>query len=114
KAQGRAQDEVDLRWHKEKYLIPERAPSGAPSKDATPPIQSAADTVTRFQARSLMPVSCSAQWAQQESRPPTSTPWPTIRHLQWAQVGAVAWMAHSKLSNTMARPSAVTSWNDLS
>src|SRR6185312_8612163 len=33
---------------------------------------------------------------------------------QWAQDGATAWIAHSKLSKIMARPSAVTSWNDLS
>jgi hypothetical protein len=36
-----------------------------------------------------------------------------IRTLQWAQVGAMAWIAHSKLSKVMVRPSQVT-WNALS
>jgi hypothetical protein len=39
-----------------------------------------------------------AQFAQQYIRPPASAPWPTMRQPQWAQVGAMAWMAHSKES----------------
>ncbi len=31
--------------------------------------------------------------------PPFSTPCPTMRHIQCFQVGASAWIAHSKLSN---------------
>jgi hypothetical protein len=27
-----------------------------------------------------------------------------MRHSQWAQVGATAWIAHSKLSNVQVRP----------
>src|SRR5437868_14852703 len=37
-----------------------------------------------------------------------STPWPMTRQLQWAQVGARAWMAHSKLSNVCEEPRIVT------
>jgi hypothetical protein len=33
--------------------------------------------------------------------------------LQWAQVGAVAWIAHSKLSKVIVRPSLIT-WKALS
>jgi len=40
-----------------------------------------------------------AQWAQQKKRPPTSTPWPITLHRQCSQIGAIAWIAHSKLSN---------------
>src|SRR5947207_2976554 len=52
-------------------------------------------------ARSGMPVTpdSAAQWAQQKHWSFASTPWPTIRQPQWAQRGAKAWMAHSKLSN---------------
>jgi hypothetical protein len=39
-----------------------------------------------------------AQLAQQKMRPPASTPWPMTRQPQWEQVGATAWIAHSKLS----------------
>src|SRR5829696_10582200 len=46
-------------------------------------------------------------------RPPPSTPWPTILHPQFPQVGANAWMAHSKLSKVRVVPATVTS-NDLS
>src|SRR5438477_8541835 len=37
-------------------------------------------------------------------RPSFSTPWPMTRQLQWAQDGARAWMAHSKLSNVCEAP----------
>jgi hypothetical protein len=50
----------------------------------------------------------SAQWAQQYTEPPASTPWPTILQPQWAQVGAIAWIAHSKLSNVIDLPPCVT------
>src|SRR6184192_3298340 len=46
-------------------------------------------------------------------RPSFSTPWPMTRQLQWAQVGARAWMAHSKLSNVCEAPRIVT-WKALS
>ena len=46
-------------------------------------------------------------------RPPPSTPWPTILHPQFPQVGANAWMAHSKLSKVRVVPATVTS-KDLS
>src|SRR5438067_1983221 len=46
-------------------------------------------------------------------RPSFSTPWPMTRHLQWAHVGARAWMAHSKLSNVCEAPRIVT-WKALS
>jgi hypothetical protein len=45
--------------------------------------------------------------------PPASTPWPTILQPQWAQEGAIAWIAHSKLSKVIVRPAFVT-WNALS
>src|SRR4029077_8074118 len=35
---------------------------------------------------------------QQKIFPSASTPWPTIRQLQWGQTGASAWIARSKLS----------------
>src|ERR671925_140039 len=46
-------------------------------------------------------------------RPSFSTPWPMTRQLQWAHVGARAWMAHSKLSNVCEAPRIVT-WKALS
>jgi hypothetical protein len=54
-------------------------------------------------ARSFIPVtpSCSAQCAQQNILPFASTPCPTMRHLQCAHCGAIAWIAHSKLSKVM-------------
>jgi hypothetical protein len=42
-----------------------------------------------------------AQWAQQYREPFASTPWPMILTPQCSQVGASAWIAHSKLSNTL-------------
>src|SRR5690606_22911630 len=56
---------------------------------------------------------CRAQFAQQKMPTGVSTPWPMIRQLQCAQVGASAWMAHSKLSNTCVSLPRVT-WNALS
>jgi hypothetical protein len=55
----------------------------------------------------------SAQCAQQKKVPSFSMPCPTMRHEQCAQVGATAWIAHSKLSNVQVRPFFV-SVNDLS
>src|SRR5918995_6074073 len=40
-----------------------------------------------------------AQWAQQYREPFASTPCPMILTPQYSQVGASAWIAHSKLSN---------------
>jgi hypothetical protein len=62
------------------------------------------------QARSSTPrtPSWTAQCAQQKKVPSFSTPWPTIVHPQCSQVGASAWMAHSKLSNTWLSPPMVT------
>ena len=40
----------------------------------------------------------SAQWSQQKNVPEFSSPWPMMRQPQFAQLGASAWMAHSKLS----------------
>jgi hypothetical protein len=58
-----------------------------------------------YAARSFMPEmpNCLAQWAQQKVLSPASTPWPMIRQPQWAQRGAMPWMAHSKLSKVMLR-----------
>jgi hypothetical protein len=39
-----------------------------------------------------------AQWAQQKKRPSASTPWPMTLIPQYSQLGARAWIAHSKLS----------------
>lgn len=50
-----------------------------------------------------------AQCAQQNVLSPASVPWPMIRQPQWAQRGASAWMAHSKLSNTWRFPAIATS-----
>jgi hypothetical protein len=47
---------------------------------------------------------CWAQGAQQYIWPAASTPWPTILQPQWAQEGAIAWIAHSKLSKVIVRP----------
>ena len=54
------------------------------------------------QARSSTPrtPSWTAQCAQQKKVPSFSTPWPTMVHPQCSQVGAKAWIAHSKLSKT--------------
>jgi hypothetical protein len=41
-------------------------------------------------------------------------PWPTIAQPQCAQRGAIAWIAHSKLSNTCVSPPDRITWNDLS
>ena len=62
------------------------------------------------QARSSTPrtPSWTAQCAQQKKVPSFSTPWPTIVHPQCSQVGASAWIAHSKLSNTWLLPPMVT------
>ena len=45
-----------------------------------------------------------AQWAQQYILPFASMPCPTIRHSQCAHSGAMAWIAHSKLSNVIVLP----------
>ena len=50
-----------------------------------------------------------AQWAQQKNRPPTSTPCPITLHLQCSQIGAIAWIAHSKLSKVWCAPAAISS-----
>jgi hypothetical protein len=63
-----------------------------------------------LQARSSTPrtPSWTAQCAQQKKVPSFSTPWPTIVHPQCSHVGASAWIAHSKLSNTWLWPPMVT------
>jgi len=55
-----------------------------------------------LQARSSTPrtPSWTAQCAQQKNVPSFSTPWPTMVQPQCSQVGARAWIAHSKLSKT--------------
>ena len=62
------------------------------------------------QARSSTPrtPSWTAQCAQQKKVPSFSTPCPTMVHPQCSQVGASAWIAHSKLSNTWLCPPMVT------
>src|SRR5215218_11234892 len=45
--------------------------------------------------------------------PSASTPCPITRQPQWSHVGAIAWIAHSKLSNVRVS-SPRTTWNDLS
>ena len=50
-----------------------------------------------------------AQCAQQKKRPLTSTPCPMTLHLQCSQVGAIAWIAHSRLSKVCRDPSAINS-----
>lgn len=60
-------------------------------------------------ARSLITsveVESRAQWAQQKNCPPTSTPWPITRQLHCLQMGAMAWIAHSKLSKVCRTPAA--------
>jgi hypothetical protein len=51
--------------------------------------------------------------AQQKIEPFDSRPWPMIRVPQWLHVGAIAEIAHSKLSKVWDSPARVTS-NDLS
>jgi hypothetical protein len=65
----------------------------------------------RYAARSLTSADVAdlAQWAQQKNRPPTSTPCPITLHLQCSQIGAIAWIAHSKLSKVCRAPAAVSS-----
>src|SRR5579883_1443286 len=46
---------------------------------------------------------CLAQWAQQKVLSSVSTPWPMMRQPQCAHRGAMASIAHSKLSNVMLR-----------
>lgn len=58
--------------------------------------------------RLLTPLA-SAQWSQQYITPLASSPWPMIRHWQCSQVGANAWIAHSKLSKTWDVPSLMIS-----
>jgi len=53
--------------------------------------------------RALMPCS-RAQWAQQKKCSPAWRPWPMTEHPQWSQRGAMAWIAHSKESNTCVVP----------
>jgi hypothetical protein len=62
------------------------------------------------QARSSTPrtPSWTAQCAQQKNVPSFSTPWPMTVHPQCSQVGANAWIAHSKLSKTWFWPAMVT------
>jgi hypothetical protein len=64
-----------------------------------------------YPARSASPATParSAQCAQQKIRPPPSTPWPMMRQPQCSQVGAIAWIAHSKESKVPVRPSRVIS-----
>ena len=38
------------------------------------------------------------KWAQQNTEPSASIPWPITLQPQWPQTGASAWIAHSKLS----------------
>jgi hypothetical protein len=67
-------------------------------------------TLQQAQARSSTPrtPSWTAQCAQQKKVPSFSTPWPTMVQPQCSQVGASAWIAHSKLSNTWLWPPMVT------
>jgi hypothetical protein len=60
------------------------------------------DGLRGTQARSSTPrtPSWTAQCAQQKKVPSFSTPWPTMVQPQCSQVGASAWIAHSKLSKT--------------
>lgn len=69
------------------------------------PLGQLAPPVTRFassrfyaRSRSCETPSSPAQCAQQKIRPFDSTPCPITRQPQWAQIGASAWIAHSKLS----------------
>ena len=55
-----------------------------------------------------------AQWAQQKIEPFASTPWPMILTPQCSQVGARAWIAHSKLSNTCGWSPGLSTRKDLS
>ena len=50
-----------------------------------------------------------AQEAQQKKTPSASTPWPTTFTPQCSQMGAIAWIAHSKLSKVCTAPAACTS-----
>jgi hypothetical protein len=45
---------------------------------------------------------------QQYIFPFSSTPWPMMRQRQCAQLGARAWIAHSKLSKVCEAPAIVT------
>jgi hypothetical protein len=54
------------------------------------------------------PVADRAQLAQQKNRPLTSIPWPTTLHWQCSQTGAIAWIAHSKLSKVCHSPDPAT------
>jgi hypothetical protein len=62
-----------------------------------------ADHRTLYAARSLTPwaPACLAQWAQQNILPWASRPCPITLQSQCAQWGAIAWIAHSKLSNVI-------------
>jgi hypothetical protein len=63
--------------------------------------------VQRLSSRSRtssVEVACRVQWAQQQNSPATSAPWPITRQPQCSHTGAIAWMAHSKLSNTCRSP----------
>lgn len=64
----------------------------------------------RYVARSLTTADVAdlAQWAQQKKRPPTSTPCPITLHLQCSQMGAIAWIAHSRLSKVCRVPAAIS------
>jgi hypothetical protein len=53
-------------------------------------------------------VDCRAQCAQQNQCPSTSMPWPIILHWQCSQIGAIFWIAHSKLSKVCRTPAAST------
>ncbi len=50
-----------------------------------------------------------AQWAQQKNCPLVWAPCPEIFTPQWSQIGAIAWIAHSKLSKMCTAPWACTS-----
>src|SRR5581483_920119 len=56
----------------------------------------------------LVTPACLAQCAQQYIAPRCSRPCPIILQPQWAQVGAKAWIAHSKESKVCVSPSRVT------
>jgi hypothetical protein len=71
------------------------------------PMYYAADNEAR--SRTSAEVAERAQWAQQKNRSPTSTPWPITLHWQCSQIGAMAWTAHSKLSNVWRAPAASSS-----
>src|SRR5262245_22777285 len=79
----------------------EREKSPALNRDAA---HAAAPTRSR---RPVTPMA-SAQCSQQKKVPSLSSPWPTMRMPQFSQVGASAWIAHSKLSKVWVVPFMLT------